>query len=77
MFLLKSAISNQYKIKDLGDLNFIVGFEINRDRSLEKLSLSQHKYTNEILKRFYMSNCKGRDTPAFSEHDITADLDED
>ena len=50
-------------MKDLGDASFVLGIQIHRDRSRGILGLSQKSYTEKILKRFGMHDCKPGDTP--------------
>ena len=45
-------------MKDIGEISYILGIQIYRDRSKRMLGLSQSKYTNTIVKRFDMKNSK-------------------
>ena len=45
-------------MKDLGVERYILGMEINRDRSNKKLWLSQSKYVKSVLDRFSMADCR-------------------
>ena len=45
-------------MKDLGAARYILGMEINRDRSNRKLWLSQSKYVKSVLDRFSMADCR-------------------
>jgi len=49
---LKSQLSNEFEMKDLGANKKILGMEIHRDRNGSKL------YLGKVLDRFNMSNCK-------------------
>ena len=55
---VKSQLSSQFEMKDLGAANFILGIEIKRDRMNIKLWLNQRKYVDMILQRFRMQDCK-------------------
>ena len=44
-------------MKDLGEASYVLGIEINRDRSKHLLGLSQQSYISKVLKRFEMSTC--------------------
>ena len=45
-------------MKDLGEVSFVLGIEIHRDRSRRVLGLSQRAYIDRILERFNMQDCK-------------------
>ena len=60
----KAAISDRFKMKDLGMLRWILGMEIKRDRARRTLELSQEAYINSVLTRFGMENSKPVATPA-------------
>ena len=51
----------EFALKDLGDLNFFLGIEVNRIQG--GLFLSQGKYASDILTRVGMKNCKSAPTP--------------
>lgn len=60
----KSAISNRFKMKDLGCLHRILGMEIKRNRAKRELFITQKAYIETLLKRFQMDACKAVGTPA-------------
>ena len=62
----KTDIGNRFKIADLGDLQWILGMEVVRDRKKKTLTLHQRKYINDILELFGMKDCHPRTTPADS-----------
>ena len=64
---LKSQLSKEFEIKDLGAAKKIQGMEIQRDRKADKLYLSQGRYLEKVLGRFKMDNCKAVSTP-FAAH---------
>ena len=45
-------------MKDLGEVAYILGNKIYRDRSKRIISLSQSAYIDKVLKRFSMENSK-------------------
>ena len=57
----KTILSNEFKMKDLGEANFILGIKI--ERLANCLYLSQEEYLTRVLKRFNMINCKSTRTP--------------
>ena len=63
----KSEMSKRYEMKDLGELHFIPGLQVKRDRSARTLHLSQKQYINTILDRFEMLDCKPAKSPLRSK----------
>ena len=49
-------------MKDLGELRYFLGVEV--DRQDEKMSLTQHKYTLDLLAKAGMTDCKPLPTPS-------------
>ena len=60
---LKSKLCARFHMKDLGPIHYFLGIQIKQDTHSHTLSLSQTKYTQEILVRFNMAECNGADTP--------------
>ena len=50
-------------MKDLGEAQFILGIQIERDRANRILYLSQETYIKKVIERFGMSDCKPVSTP--------------
>jgi hypothetical protein len=67
----KRAISKRFNMKDLGDLKWILGMEVNRDRAKRTIKITQQAYINTLLKRFGMEDCKPLGSPA--EGDLVRD----
>ena len=51
-------LSKKFKMKDLGDVSFVLGIQIHQDRSWGILRLSQKSYIKKALKRFGMKDYK-------------------
>ena len=60
---LKTLLSREFDMKDLGATKKIIGMEIRRDRALGRLWLSQSSYVGKVLERFSMENAKPVSTP--------------
>ena len=60
---LKTLLSREFDIKDLGAAKKILGMEICRDRALGRLWLSSSSYVGKVLERFSMENAKPVSTP--------------
>ena len=63
MLEVKAMLKEEYEMTDLGELHYCLGVEFKRDRAARTITMSQHKYLEEILKRFNMEECKAIGTP--------------
>jgi Reverse transcriptase (RNA-dependent DNA polymerase) len=52
IYTFKDELCTVLKIKDLGDLSWLLGIEIKRDRKLRMISLPQCVYIEKILEHF-------------------------
>ena len=59
----KVSLGSTFKVEDLGEMHYILGMCVKRDRKSKTLSLSQPKYLEGILTRFNMDKCKPVSTP--------------
>ena len=59
----KGWLSSNVKMKDMGEVDYILGVKILKDRSKKLLGLSQQTYIKKVLECFQMHNCKPIDTP--------------
>jgi len=59
----KSFLSKNFEMKDLGDASFVIGIQIQRDRTRGILGLSQKAYIDKVLDRYGMKNCSLGDAP--------------
>jgi len=60
---LKSQIHKHVSIKDLGETQSILGIEVICDRQANTISLSHHRYIDEIVNRFGQSEAKNVCSP--------------
>ena len=58
---IKSNLSREFEMKDLGDLHYCLGIAFWREYG--KTFITQRKYAREILDRFQMNECKSVSTP--------------
>ena len=47
----KSFLSKNFEMKDLGVISFVIGIQIQRDKTREILGLSQKTYIDKVLNR--------------------------
>ncbi|GJW87087.1 retrovirus-related pol polyprotein from transposon TNT 1-94 [Tanacetum coccineum] len=57
---LKSQLSLEFEMKDLGSAKQILGMSIIRDKTNGTLRLSQKKYIRKVLKKFNMKDAEAR-----------------
>ncbi len=55
---IKKELSRKFEMKDLKELHFFLGMEVERNRDERLLHIDQIKYLKEILKRFRMEDYK-------------------
>src|SRR6185312_81591 len=58
---LLSDLNKEFALKDLGDLHYFLGIEVNKVS--DGLILAQEKYASDVLKIIGMSDCKPVATP--------------
>ena len=59
----KKMLAANFDMKDLGEAHFVLGIEIERDRSKRALGLSQKNYIDRVVKRFNMDKCSHGELP--------------
>ncbi|KAE8719481.1 putative ribonuclease H protein [Hibiscus syriacus] len=70
---LKTLLSQEFDMKDLGTAKKILGIEICMDRDSRKLWLSQRGYVEKMLKRFAMSSAKLVSTPLANHFKLSSE----
>ena len=60
---VKTALTGNFTMTDQGELKFILGMLVTRNRGQRKLALTQTAYITSILTRFGMGACKPALTP--------------
>jgi histone deacetylase 1/2 len=61
----------EFAVKDMGELRFFLGIDIKRTSA--GFFLSQERYTDDILQRPCMTQCKPVSTPIDSKGKLSAD----
>lgn len=69
--ILKRDLSLRFSMKDLGEAHYVLGIQIDRDRSTRTLTISQREYVHKVLERFGMTDCKPVGTPLESSIKLT------
>lgn len=75
---LKNLLAKEFEVKDLGQLKYFLGMEIARTKN--GISVSQRKYTLDLLQETGMLGCKAANTPIepvkrSEEESVPADKD--
>jgi histone deacetylase 1/2 len=58
---LLHSLRQEFALKDLGELHYFLGIEVNKDAG--GLKLTQDKYASDLLKKVNMTSCKPVSTP--------------
>ena len=59
----KGLLSDKFEMVDNGELHYVLGMMVKRNRQTQTLSLSQPSYLETVLEKFGMSDCKPVSTP--------------
>ena len=65
---MKRVLSRRFDMKDLGEVDYILGIQVERNRKARTLTISQREYVKKVLERYGMADCKPVATPL--EHNI-------
>jgi hypothetical protein len=60
---LKADLAQQFSMKDLGEAQYMLGIQIERNRAARTLSISQAEYVRHVLDRFGMLDSRPVATP--------------
>ena len=63
MTQLKNNVKAEVECVDSGELSWMLGIEIKRDRTARTISFSQHAYIDQILARYHFSDLRPLTTP--------------
>ena len=69
-----NQMSNRFKIKDLGDPEYVIGIHIDYNRSKRSLKLNQKLYIETIAEKFQQTKAKPVIQPASTDVKITKDM---
>lgn len=61
--MLIKALSQKFKIKNLGQVKQYLGMRINVNRNSNVITIDQEHYIEQLLEKFDMSDCNTIDTP--------------
>lgn len=77
LLAIKRKLTQQYEMEDMGEASFILGIDIQRDRTKRSISIGQAAYINTLLARHGMVECNVTATPmdAGAAHELMAAAD--
>jgi hypothetical protein len=61
--VLMKLLQSVFDVKDLGDLQYMLGIQVQRDSTSKKVSMHQGKFLSEVLQRTGMDKCTPVPTP--------------
>ena len=71
---LKATLSQEFRMKDLGEIHHCLGIRITRDREKGMIELDQQAYIQQIIDRFGMSNANPVSTPMDCSQKLTKEM---
>lgn len=71
---MKQHLTNEFEVKDLGQMRYFLGIEVSR--SPRGIYLSQRKYVLDLLSETGMSGCRPALTPIEQNHRLTSESGE-
>ncbi|KAH9182698.1 hypothetical protein AeNC1_015326 [Aphanomyces euteiches] len=71
---ISSMIKQSFEVTDKGELEYILGIQVSRDRMMKTIHIHQEKFVLELLDRFHMTNCHPVQTPQVNGAVTTTDL---
>ena len=73
LFGVKEDLIKAFRMKDLGEIHWLLNLKIERDREKRTLSFSQQAYIERILERFNLQDAKTYATPLDPNVKLTKD----
>ena len=67
-------LSARYKLKKLGDINWLLRMRIVHDLNSHNTRITQHEYVNQLFTQFNMNEANAMSTPAQSNEHLTSDM---
>jgi hypothetical protein len=69
----KKYLMSKYEMKDLGDVNWILGMQVKRERKNKILIINQKLYCEKMVETYKMNECKSSSTPRDSSMKLSKD----
>ena len=68
---IKHMLMNKYMMKDIGECTWILGMNVQRDKTNKTLTLNQEQYARQILQEYNMNDCTSTTLPAKTNMKLT------
>ena len=65
----KAALCERFEMVDQGEIHYLLGMSIKRDRECRTLTISKSNYVEKVLRKFGMENCKPVSTGHLSQEE--------
>ena len=63
MVQVKETLAKQFQVKDMGELHYFLGANIDQDKESDRVCIGQPAYTSSVLQKFGMEHAKPVTTP--------------
>ena len=67
---VKHFLANKYDIKDLGEIKFILGIRVSRNRAARTITLSQRDYIDKVVSSFGLQDARSLSIPMKSHWNL-------
>lgn len=54
---LKRYLQKRFSMKSIGDIDYVLGLKIKRNRKQKKFKFNEESYARKVLERFGMTDC--------------------
>ena len=71
--MIKRELNNRFELVDLGEISWLLGINITRDRNAHMISLGQQAYIDHIIQRMKLTDAKPVATPLEPGIDLSLD----
>ncbi|OWZ03591.1 Integrase, catalytic core protein [Phytophthora megakarya] len=68
---MKLMLATEFNCKDMGEVHYILGLQVRRDRNARSLSIDQRTYAGKVLEKFKLSHVNPARTPSDSGSVLT------
>ncbi|TPX54571.1 DNA-directed DNA polymerase [Powellomyces hirtus] len=70
---LKSALVKRFNMEDMGEISFLLGLQITRDRPKRLITVGQQKYVNDMVDKFNLNGMRPSHVPMDPNLHLTTD----
>ncbi|GMF64036.1 unnamed protein product [Phytophthora fragariaefolia] len=67
---IKRELCMRFKMKDLGDIHYILKMEVRRNRENKTMSISQHQHILDLLKKYKIEKSSAVTTPQLAGREL-------